>query len=357
MATAYAASGVRTHFLQTDLARLRSPAAFARARRGFTAICEDVQPDIIHSHFVGTTLFLRLAFPRGNGALRVFQVAGPLHLENAMTRAADLMTARDCDYWIATCKATRDIYRDVGVPADRVGLTYLGMDIGKFTAVPPSLSRESLNLPPTTRLVGLIAYYYAPKRWLGYRRGIKGHEDLIEATGILRDKGLDVAAVFAGGPWPGAEDYAASVAARGRERLGSRAVFLGRVADVRSVYASLDLAVHPSLSENVGGSCESLVLNVPTVATRVGGIPDVVIDGDTGWLAEPGNPRSLAAKIEAALSDPQEAKRRAENGRRLVSTLLDVTRNGQEVHDFYRQIMSGRGRTPETVALAEGAKA
>jgi glycosyltransferase involved in cell wall biosynthesis len=219
------------------------------------------------------------------------------------------------------------------------------MDLSTFTATPPSLDNERLKLPKSTRLIGIVAYYYKPKRWLGYRRGIKGHEDLIDAIRLLLDKGLDVAGVFAGGPWPGAEDYAASVEAYGQERLGSRALFLGRVDDVRPVYASLDLAVHPSLSENVGGACESLVLNVPTVATRVGGLPDVVIDGDTGWLAEPGNPRSLAAKIEEALSDPLEATRRTERGRQLVSTLLDVTRNGEEVSNFYKHMLGARGRT------------
>ena len=81
---------------------------------------DDVRPDLIHSHFVSTTLVARLALGRDHATPRLFQVAGPLHLEHPTFRALDLATAGPRDGWIATCRWTADAYRRLGIPPSRV---------------------------------------------------------------------------------------------------------------------------------------------------------------------------------------------------------------------------------------------
>ena len=343
MASRYQDEGIPIRFLNCDLGQMRSPRAFMASRRGLRAVVEEVAPDLIHNHFVGPALFTRLALGRHRGPLRVFQVPGPLHLEHGATRTADLWSAGSTDYWIASCRKTRDIYLSAGIAPERVGFSYYGTDTDALVEARPGRVRPGLGLPSTTRLIGMVAYAYRPKRWLGRRKGIKGHEDLIDAVALLRKERRDVAVVFAGGPWVGAETYFESIKRYASPVLGSRALFLGSRDDVMDIYADLDVAVHPSHSENLGGAVESLLAAVPTVATNVGGLPDIVIPGETGWLCHPRSPGSLASAIGAALDDPAEASKRGLAGRALIKRDLNVNATAAQVADYYRLLLrSGR---------------
>ena len=342
-AARYRKIGVPVHILLLDIARLaRVPWYLPRVLIRLRRLVVNGGFDIVHSHFVGTTLTCRLAL-RGTRARRVFQVPGPLHLEKFTTRFLEVLSAGNNDFWLASCRATGDIYRKVGIPSHRLGLAYYGLDFDGVTATAPIDLRAELCLPPSTYLIGMVAYFYAPKRWLGQRRGLKGHEDLIDAAAILRNRAQDVVVVFVGGPWAGADSYERIVRQYADTHLGSAVRFLGHRSDVHAIYPNFDVAVHPSLSENVGGAVESLAAAVPTVASAVGGLPDVVIDGETGWLAPKANPSALAEAIGTALANPAEARRRAEAGRDLVQTLLDVRRNGEDVAEFYRHVLSTSG--------------
>ena len=124
-----------------------------------------------------------------------------------------------------------------------------------------------------------------------------------------------------------------------RSRCGDKVVFLGTRSDVADLYADFDVAVHPSHSENVGGAVESLLLGVPTIATRVGGFPDLVQDGKTGWLVPPKNPKDLATAIENALADPIGARAKTLAGQQRARELFDVRRTAKEVKDIYEQIL------------------
>jgi glycosyltransferase involved in cell wall biosynthesis len=282
----------------------------------------------------------------------VFQVPGPLHLERAATRRIELATATDRDHWIASCQWARDRYRRSGVPDDRLHLSHYGTDPALFAAPATGTLRAELGLGPTTALVAMVAHFYAPKRYLGQTRGIKGHEDLIHAAARLARSGHDLHLVFAGGPWAGADTYALEVQALAAAVLPGRHSFLGLRDDIPAIYAGADLAVHPSLSENLGGAAESLLAGVPTVATRVGGFPDIVRPGSTGWLAAPGDPVSLASAIRAALADRERAARYAAAGQALTRELLDVERTAAEVAAIYDRVMARqaprRRRSPRT---------
>lgn len=343
LASAYRDAGAQVHIQVTDIARLKNPAAFWAARRAFRELVSRIAPDVIHSHFVGTTLFMRLALGR-SGPPRIFQVPGPLHLENPVTRLAEIGCARRRDQWIASCRFTRDVYLASGVDPGRVGLSYYGIDLDAFTPRRPAELKTELRLSSATALIGMVAYIYPPKRFLGQTRGLKGHEDLIDAVRLLREAGRDCAVVFVGGPWAGAEGYEVGLKAYAEQALGTNAVFLGDRQDVADLYLNFDVAVHPSHSENLGGAVESLALGVPTVATDVGGFPDVVIPGETGWLAPPRRPDDLAQAIGEALDDPARAKRYAENGARRVRELLNVENNGREVLGYYQAFTTAAPR-------------
>lgn len=335
----YESAGAVVHPLDFGLptrAPWRWPRLFAELR----GLVDRVRPDLLHSHFVSTTLTMRLALGKGHPIRRIFQVPGPLHLEYAPYRVAETATAGPSDYWVGSCRWTCERYRASGIDANRIFLSYYGNDPERFIPGRPGRLRAELGLSAATKVVGMVAYMYAPKPYLGQRRGLKGHEDLIDAIAIASRREPNVVCVIVGGAWGNATAYEARVRAYGARRCGGRVVFLGTRDDVSDLYAGMDVAVHPSLSENVGGAAESLLLAVPTIASAVGGLPDVVIDGESGWLVPPHRPDHLATAILAALHDPIRSRDMAARGRDLVRRLLDVKQNAREILAVYHTILS-----------------
>jgi len=343
----------------------KHPWRLAQALRRCRRLVTCARPDVIHSHFVSTTLVARLALGRRHPTPRLFQVPGPLHLEHAPFRTLDLATAGPRDAWIASCRWTREEYLRRGVPSDRVFLSYYGADLAGIRSGTRGVLRRELGLDPHTPLVGMVAYLYPPKWFLGQRRGIKGHEDFIDAFAEVARVRPEVRAVVVGGAWTGATRYERRLRAYARRRCGTAILFTGNRSDVPDVYADLDVAVHPSLSENCGGAVESLAAACPTIGTAVGGLPDVVRPGQTGWLVPPHAPLHLAAAMLEALAGPTLARGRARAGRALVDRLFDPAHTGRDIVAIYERVLRDRhavgvrpveaahAQTPPVTALAQ----
>lgn len=337
----YAEAGATEHHVQPSMP-LRQPFRVPAHVRALRTLVHDVRPDVIHSHFVGTTVAARLALGRNDAIPRLFQIPGPLHLEHPLFRRLERGSAGSADYWMGSCRWTCDRLRASGIAEDRVFLAYYGSDLDHVTPRRPGKLRSELGLAAESKIVGMVAYFYAPKRYLGQRRGLKGHEDLIDALAIVAAQDPNVVGVFVGGPWAGADAYAERVRAYAAEKLGKRVHFLGTRNDVPDLYADFDVAVHPSHSENVGGAAESQLLGVPTIATNVGGFPDLVKPGETGWLVPPADPPALAGAIRDALADPQRARCLAMRGQALAREVMDVRANARDVLGAYEAMLDRR---------------
>jgi glycosyltransferase involved in cell wall biosynthesis len=335
----YQTHGIMVHPVNFDLP-VRAPWRWTRLFRQLNELVSHLQPDIIHSHNVGTTLTMRLALGKRHATPRIFQVPGPLHLEHMLFRRAEIATAGPGDAWIGSCKLTCDTYRRAGIAEHRIFLSYYGTDLDKFSDVPTGKLRAELGISKQAKSVGLVAYMYAPKRYLGQTRGLKGHEDFIDALALCRECDPEIIGVVIGGAWQGADCYERHVREYGEARCGKGIHFLGTRHDIADLYPDLDLAVHPSYSENVGGAVESFLSAVPTIATNIGGLPDVVIPGETGWLVPPQSPTDLASAIMNALADPVRAKHLARSGQALVQELFDVRRTADQIREIYETILS-----------------
>ena len=334
----YRAVGVVVHVFDLDFP-ITQPWRIPQVLNGFRRLVTGITPEILHSHFVGTTLSMRLALGKNHPIPRVFQVPGPLHLEHAFFRQSELLTAGSKDYWIGSCRWTCERYQKSGVPQDHIFLSYYGIDLQTFSAQKhPGKLRRELGVAAETQLVGMVAYMYAPKRYLGQTRGLKGHEDFIDALAICRQHLPKIKGVFIGGAWNNAITYEQRVRTYAQKKLDNSAIFLGTRNDVAELYPDLNVVVHPSLSENVGGAGESLLMAIPTIATNVGGLPDMVIPGKTGWLVPPRNPSRLAEAILQVLNDPVNAQKLAKAGQRWVSQLMDVKTNAREIFEIYQKI-------------------
>ena len=162
--------------------------------------------------------------------------------------------------------------------------------------------------------------------------------------------------VVAGGAWQDADSYFQSVQDYAAGHAHANVVFLGTRRDISAVYADLAVAVHPSLSENLGGAAESMLLGRPTVTTNVGGFPDLIVEGVTGYMVPPRDPRALAGAIARMLDDPEAASAVAAAGQQHARRLLDVRLTAADVAAIYGQVIRP-GATAPGIGVPHGASA
>ncbi len=334
--------GARCHFVDLDGA-VKRPHRLAKAHAALHALVQQTRPDLIHSHFVSTTLAARTILGRAHPIPRIFQVPGPLHLENTAVRRLDLSSAGPRDHWIASSWYTFTRYRRLGAPPSSLSCSYYGFDIDQFGRPGDGRLRAELHARglPDVPILGMVAYFYPPRRLLGHHEGIKGHETFLDALAVLMRR-RPLIAVFVGGASPGADgEYAQRVQERARGLCGNHAVFLGPRDDVPTLYPEFTLSVAPSHSENLGSAGESMASRVLTVASRTGGLPELVNDDWTGYLSQPTDPVSLAGRIEVALAleDPERSAM-LDRAQRLARKVLDVRRTAKEVHAIYEQVLT-----------------
>ena len=299
-----------------------------------------LQPDVIHSHFFGTTMVLRRALRGQFAGPIVFQVAGPLHLEHGLYRTWDIRSARPNDYWIASSPCIVKRYLNAGVPHCRLFLSYYGENLPSTVSERCGVLRNRLGITANQLVVGNISWMYAPKYYLGQRVGVKCHEDLIDGLGIVTSQRADVTGVLVGGQWGGGKKYERSLCARAKKR-GSKILLTGFMPkqDVHRAWADFDCGVHVPLSENCGGVVEPLAAGVPTIAGRVGGLPEVVMDGISGKTVGIRDPMELASTIIEVLHDLGRYRKLAITGQQLVRTMFDVRRTAAEVFQVYHHIL------------------
>lgn len=177
---------------------------------------------------------------------------------------------------------------------------------------------------------------------IGGLKDYKGHEVLVRAlataNGELERVSLDLV-----GDGPLREALEELVAGLG---LGERVRFHGALTEpeVTAMLGRADIFVLPSVIAPTGNMeglpvvlMEALASGVPAVATRVSGIPELIRDGETGLLAEQGDPFDLARAIGRLLADPEAARRRAEAGRALVEREYDARRSGATLANLFRR--------------------
>ena len=338
LVSAYQEFGITTHILQTAI-DIKKPWTNISRFKALRKLVEEVSPNVIHSHFVATTLTMRLALGKNHPIKRIFHVPGPLHLEHKFFRKAELLSAGKADYWLGSCQWTVKAYQRFGIEPHRIGLVYYGVDIDKFIPGLTANLHKELHLTPETQIIGNVAYFYAPKKHLGQKRGLKGHEDLIDAIDIVSQTNKNIVGVFVGGPWDGRQDYMDEVIKYAKSKTHGRYFFLGFRNDVQNLYGDFTLTVHPSHSENVGGAIESLFCQSPTIATDIGGFPDLIIPDKTGWLVPAKNPQILAEKITLALNDPEQRQKLSIQGQTLAHEMFDVRKNAVDIYNYYQTLL------------------
>jgi glycosyltransferase involved in cell wall biosynthesis len=166
----------------------------------------------------------------------------------------------------------------------------------------------------------------------------KGHEVLLEALPELLRAVPSVQVLIVGGG-----EREQELRARARA-LGETVRFLGPRDDMPDLLAACDVVVLPSLAEALPTALmEAAAAGRPVVATRVGGVPEIVEDGRTGLLVPPGDPHALAQALASVLADPVRASALGDAARTLARERFGIDRQVQRTIELWTRLVAGRG--------------
>ncbi|MBD3367981.1 MAG: glycosyltransferase [Candidatus Eisenbacteria bacterium] len=222
------------------------------------------------------------------------------------------------DYVTANAKAVgRHVEKAHGIDADRIRVIYNGVD---FERLRP---RDAGHARRAGKTVVMIASLTPKKDPLAF----------VEVASSVADRCADVTFDVVGdGPLRGSmEELARS------KGLGDRLRLLGQTKDVASVLAAADVSVLTSLKEGCSNVLlESMAVGVPVVVTDVGGNPELVEDGATGFVVPPGDPVALADRVVDILNDETLASSMGEAARRRARREFSTERMVERTTEFYR---------------------
>ncbi|MGE5591800.1 MAG: glycosyltransferase family 4 protein [Bacillota bacterium] len=168
----------------------------------------------------------------------------------------------------------------------------------------------------------------------------KGHRHLLQALAILARRMRFTCLLAGSGPL---HEPLRRMAAR--LRLGRRVTFLGDSHDIASLVAAADVVVLPSLLEALPHAVmEAQSAGKAVLATNAGGIPEMVLHGETGFLVPPGDPAALAAGLEQLLTDAYLRRRLGDRAAVWAQNRWDGRRTAREVAEVYAEVLHGYSR-------------
>lgn len=232
------------------------------------------------------------------------------------------------DRVIAVSNETRNRLLAVGVPADRISVIHNAIVTRNYdpTLVPKGGFRARFGISATARLIGYVGRLSPEK---GQR------ELLLAAVDVIRTH-ADVRIVLVG---DGPDDVALRQLAVDLG-IASAVTFTGHLSDVRGVFRDLDILALTSYTEGFPNVVlEALCMDVPVVASDVGGVRELVEDGVTGLLIPPGAPDRIAAALRRLLDDPAFAAGLASAGKRVVFETFSFDRRVRTEEALYDEVL------------------
>jgi len=288
-------------------------------------IIKQLKPDVVHAHdphgvamaALALSMSTQLAKPPLVAARRVdFHLRG-----NSLSR----WKYRQVDCFICASEAIRTMLVGDGVPGARAVTVHEGIDLERVEAAPPAKLHEDFWLPHQAPIVGNVAALVPHK----------GQRHLVEAARVVLPQVPDARFVIAGEGElrPALEKQIKD------HHLEKHVLLAGFRPDVLSLHKAFDIFVMSSVTEGLGTSLlDAMACSRAIVATRTGGIPEIVDDGGSGVLVEPRDHRGMARAIVRLLKDDALRQRMGAVGRARVSDRFTVDRMVEETAAVYARV-------------------
>lgn len=331
------AAGLAPRYL--GVRKLRDPAAIPRVAAAIRASgC-----DVVHAHLAtAATLVPPAARMAGVPAVcTMHHVPGELPPRERFKERLAVASGGRSRALIFVSDGARRAFAERYRPNPRTWtVVHNGLDLSSFHVAPASPPAD-LAIPAGVPLVSLVAVMRGPKR----------HDVAVAAWPRVLDAVPEARLLLVGD----GEQGPALRAQVARLGLADRVVFAGPRRDVARLLQASDLALLPSETEALPTSLiEAAACGRAAVATRVGGVPEVVEHGRTGLLVAPGDPRALADAVVTLLGDPGRREEMGRRARQLAEERFDMHVWARTLRRVYQHAISGRRADPAGVGVPGG---
>lgn len=323
------------HFVLRSLKRAVGPINDFRAFRSLLDVFRRQRPDVVIAHMSKVGVLGRIAARRTGVPVVVRIYHGHVlrgHFSapaNTSIRLIERALAHWTDALVAVSGSVKnDLLRlRVGAPS-QWHVIPLGVDLPSFNSegLDKETARRHLGLPVQGPVVGTV----------GRLTPVKDHATFLQAAQLIKRQHPTVAFAVAGDG-----ELRERLEQQARKLLGDRVLFLGWMSDLKSLYAALDVVVLTSRQEGTPRVLiEAGAAARPVVATRVGGVAEVVRDGETGLIVSPGDSTAVAEATLRLLGDPLLAEAMGKAARSRVSENYSARQFGKGVADLLLKLLS-----------------
>ncbi len=300
-----------------------------------------LRPDVVHSWTAHDNPYAevvgRLAgVPARFGSLRTTLESTLMHEKRALIRWLILHGSRRLVVNSETCAAELSA---AGIARERVRVLRNCVEVDAGDAGEGAEHGEVADLSehgitPRHRLVGLVANL----------RKVKNHLFFVDAMARVLPDFADLRVLLVGQPLPSEPSYPRRVEERiDRYGLRDRFVFTGYRPDVTALLRRMEICCLASKSEGMPNVVlEAMAAARPVVATRVGGVPELVGDGETGFLVDLGDAGAFAEAVSRLLEDPELARRMGRDGRQRAVARHSCAEAARRLEGIYREALEGR---------------
>ena len=330
-----------------SLVRRISPTNDLRCLVSLFRLIRKAKPHIVHTHTSKAGILGRLAAWMARVPVIIHTPHGHVfygHFGRSLSRIflqMERMLGKITHHQIAlTPEESNDYLRLRVSKPSNTSVIHSGVDVHRFIkeAKQRARKRKELGIPPDSLVVGYV----------GWLIPIKGVTYLVTAmTKVLEKHPKSLLVLVGKGDDKGEEEIKLKEQVEGAG-LTDKVHFLGWRPDVDEIMGCFDIFVLPSLNEGMGRVLvEAMAAGLPIVASRVGGIPDLVKDGKNGRLVPPGDATALEKAISSLLADKETRKRMGIAGKRICrqySTEAMV----EQIDNLYRKLLEKCSHSPGT---------
>ncbi len=287
------------------------------------AVIEAEQPALVHVNDFWWV-------PQTLGAVNGLSVPVVAHVRQEIQPwKAQRYKLEQVDLLLPVSRQVQRSLQEAGVPPGKLETLYSGLDKDLLPSHPSGNEvRRRLGISPEALVIGTVANLF-PR---------KGYDVLIQALPELVKALPNLQYLIIGVGDPGYEQHLRHQV----QTLGLNAVvhFVGFQPHVFPFLAALDAYVHPALMEGFGiAVLEAMAMGKPVLATRVGGLPEIVLEGETGYLIPPGDAPALANMIVVLLRDPALRHRLGARGRSRVLTVFTLEALLRRLTELYQRLV------------------
>jgi glycosyltransferase involved in cell wall biosynthesis len=253
---------------------------------------------------------------------------------NDRYKPRDLLLGRRMKSVICISAAVRDNFAARGVRDLPLVTIHNGLDPAQMRVTRDATQiREELGVPGTTRLIGIVGNI---KPW-------KGQEVVIRAMAKLRDEYPDVVCLLIGDTSPDDIRYRERMHSLiGELGLDRRVLITGFKQDIANYVNALEIQIHASVAPEPFGRVllEAMALEKPLIASGDGAVPEILVDGVTGYLFPPNDAEALAARLRGLLGDQATVAAMGRAGRQRLEAEFSITRNVAETQRLYERLLA-----------------